>query len=105
MSTALPDAARPPLPTAPKSCCAHCRQHRAALDAGLSAPALRMLSAIVLRTPGDTACSGAAAAAGLTPYQARPLLGELVRSGLLARQRLRRARTTVTTYSVKGAVR
>ncbi|MGA5822221.1 hypothetical protein ACPC54_30680 [Kitasatospora sp. NPDC094028] len=105
MSTALPDAARRPSPTAPASCCTHCRQQRAALDVGLSAPAFRLLSAIALRTAGDTACSGAAAAADLSPYQARPLLGELVRSGLLARARHRRSRTTVTTYRLLEVAR
>ncbi|MFE2723885.1 hypothetical protein [Kitasatospora sp. NPDC059327] len=100
MSTVLPEAVRPPLPTRSTSCCAHCRQHRAALDAGLSAAAFRLLSAIVLRTSGDIACSGAAAAADLTSHQARPLLGELVRAGLLARARYRRARTTITAFTV-----
>ncbi|MFJ3793548.1 hypothetical protein [Kitasatospora sp. NPDC090091] len=99
MSTALPESAHPPLTAAPAPCCAHCRQQRAALDVGLSAPAFRLLSAIVLRTAGNTA-AGAAAAAGLTPHQVRPLLGELVRSGLLARSRRRSGRTTVTTFTV-----
>ncbi|GAA2842776.1 hypothetical protein [Kitasatospora aburaviensis] len=100
MSTALPEPARTPQSATQAPCCAHCLQQRAALDAGLSAPAFRLLSAIVLRTAGDTVCSGAAAAAGLTSHQARPLLGELVRAGLLARARYRRARTTVTTFTI-----
>ncbi|MFJ5121943.1 FaeA/PapI family transcriptional regulator [Kitasatospora sp. NPDC088548] len=97
MSTTLPMAAPPPAPT---SCCRHCDQHRAALSTDLSAPAYALYSAVLLRlgTSSTTSCSDVADAAGVTPHQARPLLAELVRVGLVARERRISRRTTVTSF-------
>lgn len=85
-----------------------CDLLRQALDAGLSPCAYTLFAAIVLRESATdwASCSALAEVGGLSNYQARQPLNELVRVGLLSRRRERGRRgpglpkTTLIDYCI-----